>query len=424
MPQDQNMRDQEMERLLRGQPPESEEILKKLTVGTGFLTDFLAKQYLEEYIPQGGSKLKFITGRSGAGKTHFSRLLLSEAKARGFITVRFSAREVWLHDFREIYLEILHQCDLDFILHRCAEKIIRDMGKDPAAIRPGQTFLDYLAEHREADAISKNTIRSALRDMFTRNPLLDNCFASCCSLLTGSILGHPVLEAADFDLLFAFLNGSREVKLSQLRSLGISPSRITRFNARHLLRSLSEVIHEAGFAGLMVVVDDMEVLLSANVQDPIRYSKGRREDAYESLRQLIDDIDSLRHLFWLCCFDRELIDNENAGIKSYQALWFRIQNEVISTRFNCFSDMLDLDRLADQCFSADLLIELSDNLASVLRSAGLKAEAITEKEAADALERAEFGGIGLPLLVNRAVVSRLEKATVEDTAMEGEEANA
>lgn len=44
-------------------------------------------------------------------------------------------------------------------------------------------------------------------------------------------------------------------------------------------------------------------------------------------------------------FDRGLMDDENAGLKSYQALWMRIQNEIVGERFNRFTDMVDLDRL-------------------------------------------------------------------------------
>ncbi|MBQ9189643.1 MAG: hypothetical protein IJ138_09990, partial [Clostridia bacterium] len=46
----------------------------------------------------------------------------------------------------------------------------------------------------------------------------------------------------------------------------------------------------------------------------------------ENRYQLIDDIDNMRHVMFLFCFDRELLDDENYGVKSYQALWMRIQN--------------------------------------------------------------------------------------------------
>lgn len=395
--------------LAEGRVPETEELLNRLTVGVTPLVDFLTEQYLDGFISQGGSKIKFITGRKGSGKTHLSSLLLARARERGFITVRFSATKVWMHDFREIYLEILRRSGVETILKNCADGVIREMNYDPGQIRPGQKFIDHLAERQEADAISKSTIRAALRARFTQNPLMDNCFASCCSLLTGDLLGCPSLDAASRDAVLRCLFGDKSVKLGQLRALGISPARITKFNSRHMLRSLSELIHQSGYAGLVIVADDMEALLNANVNDPVRYTKMRREDAYESIRQLIDDIDSMRHLLWVCCFDRALIDDETAGLRSYQALWMRMQNEVIAPRFNSFADTLDLDRLADAVYTPEALCEMAKKRACALRKGGLEAQELSEDEAAALTRRALYGGIGLPLLVSRAVTGSFGK---------------
>mgnify|MGYP002626162839 FL=1 len=334
-----------IERLKKGKAPGRGEILHELSCGVNDLTDFLTAQYLEQYIPEGGSKIKFITGRPGTGKTHVLELMADAAEQRGFLTVELSAADVWLHDFRELYLAILKRLDLNAILQGCAEEIIREMGNDPKEIGEGKTFIDYLAERREADPISKSTIRSLLRKRFTQNPLLDNCFAGCCSLLTGDLLGYPTLDAASRELILACLYGEKGVKAGQLRALGISPAKITKYNARHLLRSLAELIHQGGFAGLMITVDDTEQLLVSGTDHPVRYTRAKRDDAYESIRQLIDDIDSMQYLLFLFAFDRELIDNESAGLKSYQALWMRIQNEVYSDRFNMFTDIADLDKL-------------------------------------------------------------------------------
>ncbi|MBQ9413189.1 MAG: DUF2791 family P-loop domain-containing protein [Oscillospiraceae bacterium] len=394
----------DLNRLIQGRPPESGELLRSLSVGLDSLTEFLGRHYLEDYIPQGGSKIKFVTGRPGSGKTHFARLLLAQAGEKGYLTVSFSAKEIWLHDFREVYLEILRQCDIERVLSGCAGQIVRELGYRPEDIPPDRSFLDYLLDRGEGDALSRGEIRSALRRYFTRNSLLDNCFAACCSLLTGGLLGHPALENASRELLLGYLHGDKTVKLSQLRALGLSPSGITRFNARHLLRSLAEVVRLAGYKGLLVLIDDMETLLVRAAASPIHYTKLRREDTYESIRQLIDDIDSMRYVLFLFCFDRELMDNENYGMKSYQALWLRIQNEIVSARFNRFADILDLDRYADEAYDSDTLCAMSRRLAEVLRSGGVEASPISPETAAGLAERAQFGGVGLPCLVNREVV--------------------
>ncbi len=50
--------------LLNGSTPGNPDVIKKMTVGISFLTDFWCKYYLDEYIRHGGSKIKFLTGSS------------------------------------------------------------------------------------------------------------------------------------------------------------------------------------------------------------------------------------------------------------------------------------------------------------------------------------------------------------------------
>ncbi len=395
---------QTLDLLRQGKAPGRGELLHTLTCGAEFLTDFLAVHYLDSYIPEGGSKIKFLTGRPGAGKTHVMGLLLDEAEKRGFVTVSLSATEVWLHDFRELYLAVLRELDLEQLLRGCADEIVREMGYDPAEIPEGMRLIDLLAQRQAADALSKTEIRNLLRKRFAQNPLLDNCFAACCSLLTGDLLGHPALDAPSRELILSCLYGDKAAKITRLRSLGIAPSRITRFNARHLLRSLAELVHMSGAAGLVITVDDMERLLVRSTEYTIRYSKARREDAYESIRQLIDDIDSMKYLLFFLGFDRELIDNENSGLKSYQALWMRIQNEIVSSRMNRFADILDMDRLADQAYPPEVLCRMAEKLGAVLSENGVPAGRLTPEQAAELADKALYGGLGLPYLVNQRVV--------------------
>lgn len=394
----------DLERLQQGKVPLDGGTLAEISAGLASLEDFIALHYLQDYIPAGGSKIKFITGRPGSGKTHLARRLRDRAESMGYLCVSFSAQDVWLHDFREVYLEIFRQCGFEGLLSDCARQIIRDLGYDPAVVREGENFMDYLTEEGEGDALSKGEIRSALRRYFTRNPLLDNCFAGCCALLAGAVLGHPVLEPANRELLLAYMRGDKGVKLSQLRALGLSPTGITRYNARHLLRSLSEIVRLSGRPGLLVTIDDMEALLNRAASSPRRYTKLRREDSYESIRQLIDDIDSMRHILFLLCFERELMDNDSYGLKSYQALWLRIQNEVVSARFNRFADIIDMDRYADEAYDEAALMEMSRRLSDALRRLGADAAPLDAETVRGAMERSRFGGLGLPYLINRTML--------------------
>ena len=302
--------------LKKGQAPGNREILQEISVGSEFIMDFWKGKYLENYMASGGSKIKFVTGRTGSGKTHFLELLAMEAEKMDYISISLSARELWIHDFKEIYTAVLREVKLLDCLKICSHEVIRQLGYDPKLIPDDLSFADYLSSQGLLDPLTKREIRYQLEKLFLANPLIDNNFALACAMLTGGILGHPLLEDASLKLLMLWLEGSREAKLSSLRRLGLSPSKITKYNARHMLRSLVEVCCLAGFKGLVISIDNMEVLVSADSAATIRYSRLKREDAYESIRELIDEIDTLKHTMFVFSFDRSLMDDEVRGLKS------------------------------------------------------------------------------------------------------------
>ena len=228
-------------------------------------------------------------------------------------------------------------------------------------------------------------------------------------LLTGSILGHPILEEENQSLLYRWLAGDRSVRVTMLRPLGLAPSKVTKYNARNLLGSLVELVHVAGYTGLVVAIDDVEVMADASGMNPMRYTKMRREDAYESIRQLIDDIDTFNHFMVVFGFDRVMLDDEAKGFKSYQALWMRIQNEIKSERINKFADIADLDAIASEVYSPKMVVEMSRRLAEEVRRINIETRVIDEEGARALIERAKSGAVSLPRLVNQATLGSLKE---------------
>ncbi len=82
--------------------------------------------------------------------------------------------------------------------------------------------------------------------------------------------------------------------------------------------------------------------------------------------RFIDEIDTLHNLMFIFAFDSKLTEDENSGLKSYQALWMRIQNEIEGERYNRFNDMADLDMLAAQEYDNKVIAEMSRSLADII----------------------------------------------------------
>jgi hypothetical protein len=374
------------------------------TSGVGFITDFWEKHYLKEYIKAGGSKIKFVTGNEGSGKSHLLDNFTKLAKNNGYLTVTFSANEIWLNDFKFIFLEILRQCNLDTLMEKCSQQIIRELGYDPNQIIPGETFIDYLAALGKNDALEKGEIRNQLRKFFKDNSRMDNNFAIACSLLCGGVLGHPVLDDSNKDLILSWLTNEKGFRVTSLRHLDMSPARITKFNARLMLQSLSELVMVSGYSGLIVTVDDLDVIIDRSSLAPLHYTKMKREDTYESIRELIDDIDNFKNIMFLFGCFKSLIDNERMGMKSYQALWMRIQNEVWNDRINKFSDIIDMNEVARQVYTPELLMNMSKNFSNQIINHEYEPNVIDIETASKLIEQSKQGGISIPLLVKNATL--------------------
>jgi anti-anti-sigma regulatory factor len=265
----------------------------------------------------------------------------------------------------------------------------------------------------ELDAITKKEIRNQLREMFIKTSLIANNFAIACSLLTGGLLGHPMLDDSSRQLLISWLSGSKDVKLPALRSLGLSPAKITKYNARHMLRSLLEVLKTAEIPGIIVTIDNLESLNCASSLDAIRYTKMRRDDVYESIRELIDEVDTLKNIMFFFAFDRILLDDERAGLKSYVALWMRMQNEIVSSRFNKFTDLYDMDKFTESAFDNHMLVEMSERLALVINRTDGKARPICESFAATLLADAKHTAVSLPRQIGSATLNCGDAANIE-----------
>ncbi len=340
-------------------------VTEELSVGIGFLSDFWGKHYLEEYVPHGGSKIKFVTGRAGSGKTHLLNLLTLRAERLGYISVHISAREFMLHDFREIYLEILRHVDWNALMEGCAQHVLRELIPNADERPAGMSVSDFLISQRQLDVITRGELRDLIRKYFLNNPALDNNFGLCCAQLVGDILGLATCEEETKSFLLRWIYGDKTLRSAMLRAMGMAAYGITKYNARHMLRSLCWLVSFSGKPGILVCVDHLETILNLSGLDEMKYTSARRTNTYEIIRQLIDDIDSMRNIMFVFAFNRELMDNEKIGLPSYSALWMRIQNEIVSSRFNAFTDIANLDKLAEQEYTADTLVEMTRRVAEL-----------------------------------------------------------
>ncbi|HAN42362.1 MAG TPA: hypothetical protein DCP98_02945 [Sphaerochaeta sp.] len=401
------MKDTRTESLIgitKAKVPSDTQVLRSVTVGIDQLTSFYNLYYLEDFVAKGGSVVRFVTGKHGSGKTHFISLLKADAADCGYVTAALDAGKLLLNDFTKLYEAVFKACDFRKLVDDVCSKMLSDLGYQGINLDSGISVMDQISDMGQLDAISRNEIRGKIRSLSINNTYMDNNFAIIVSMFVSARIGLFEFEKTAEERLLMWLAADGSLKLSDIKQDGLLPYRINKYNARHLLRSLTELCRIAGHKGLFISVDNLDVLLNDSALSEVHYTKMRRDDTFESIRQMIDDVDTFRNLFIVFAFNSELLDNDRAGIKSYQALWLRMQNEIVSARFNPFSSLIDMDEANNEYLNAANLIEMSRKFASIANGLDFHIDPIDGSKVEEIIKNAKYGSNALPYLVNIATL--------------------
>jgi hypothetical protein len=148
---------------------------------------------------------------------------------------------------------------------------------------------------------------------------------------------NPALDAS----VKAWLRG--ELRLVSEVKRALIFQKVHRHNARHMLFSLAHWLTLAGKSGLLLVLDVAryaEAVRPAERGADNYYSTSATMDLYELLRELIDATDEAHACFVGVLVGPDFLQDDRRGIRSYQALYFRIWDEVYDrNRENPFSTL-------------------------------------------------------------------------------------
>ncbi|MCK9795946.1 BREX system ATP-binding protein BrxD [Isoptericola sp. 4D.3] len=227
-----------------------------------------------EAVRQGGAQFKAIRGEYGSGKTFFSRWLTERAKNLNFATaeVQISETETPLYKLEKVYRRIVESLSTRSTSSGAFGDVINEwfyfLGQDAeAAGKPGEVDqrTDELLEKRLA-AVSKEAPSFAM-----------------------ALRAYRQMSArgmhAEADALLAWLGGQPNVAASARRAAGVR-GELDHFGALGFLQGLLTVLRDADYAGLVIVLDEVETLQ--------RMRSDVREKSLNALRQLMDEIDAGR----------------------------------------------------------------------------------------------------------------------------------
>lgn len=284
----------------------------------------LAQEYLAGFIPAGGGAVKFAI--ACPERIPAIARYVGEAGARhGLIPVHLSAATTRAHMLHDLFFAISRQLPWDRLVQRQVEEMFARHGY--AWPHPGRPV--PLAELAQTHGIALSLLERS-RDQWLSEDIWDDAFLAqdFRSALMRLCLDRLGADAGPAEPVMQWLRGELGT-IGALRDVQIF-SRINRHNARALLSSICHWVRRAGAAGLVVTLDLRQVLRTGAVgEGEVRYSPAAVMDAYEVLRELVDDIDRLPGFFLLVLADAALTAGEGKrALDQYVALKARIWPDV------------------------------------------------------------------------------------------------
>ncbi|MFD8426957.1 BREX system ATP-binding protein BrxD [Streptomyces coelicoflavus] len=257
--------------LRRGAVPESG--LDLLATGLGRFEQAVDEEL--DTVAAGGSVFKAVRGEYGSGKTFFTRWLGERAKRRTFAVaeVQVSETETPLHKLETVY-------------RRLTERLTT-ASFPPSAMRPvADAWFYALEEDALADGAAESELPQAVERLLTaRLAEVSRQAPAFATALRGYKQSLDAGDEATAAAVMAWLGGQPHVAAAARRSAGVRGD-LDHFGAFGFLQGLLTMLKDAGHAGLVLVLDEVETLQ--------RVRSDARDKALNALRQLIDEVHSGR----------------------------------------------------------------------------------------------------------------------------------
>lgn len=361
----------ELENLRSGKPPLDRALLAEMTLGEEHWLDRFKEHYLYNYLAQGGSKVKVLVGRAGSGKTHLLRCVEQDARDLGYEVVYLSAPEMGkrLNDLPNLYRVMVEKIDKEKIIKGLCCRVARDLGYYQEHYDGSQPLLPILVE-KECHPVSeaKRLIRQAVGNTFRALDAGPSFVAFCYNVVTSRMVTGNINT---LNVAVKWLCG-HNLERHEKKTTGLY-ERLQKSNARAWLNSLVQILKMAEMTGLVLMIDNLEIMTERLPNTKrFAYTRNAVKDTCELIRQFIDDGELLPGFLLILAGRREIIEDEMRGLKSYDALWMRLQTGLIpSKEFNPYCDIVDVDAHL-RVNGPDFPGKVAERLNQIFRTAGYK----------------------------------------------------
>ncbi len=306
---------------------------------------FFDREYLTSYVRDGGAAVKFVVAPSEGAADAFRAAVHSAAEAAGYQPARVDAAATRMHMMDQVFFDVARQVDWDGL---AATAVRRALAATAHPVPEGSENVtaEAVAAAYGVDVgeLSRDVNRQLQHDVHRDYAMIGEFRTAMLRLCQAQLHTGQVTDAEHAAVL-AWLTGELR-QISVLRSAMIF-RRIGRHNGRQMLFSLSHWLAANGRAGLVLELDIRRLGFARRPRPEERsgvyYTRAALIDAYELLRQLVDNTDELSNCCVVVIAAPELVTDASRGLDAYQALKLRIFDEVRDrNRDNPYSSLVRL----------------------------------------------------------------------------------
>jgi len=292
----------------------------------------------------GSGDVKFLRGGYGCGKTFMANLVVQDAQRERFATsfVVVSDNDLHFHKFDELYRKVVSGLSTP----ACAQGALGDiLDRWIGGIEEGLVELGVQDDDPGFDAKVLAKLDEQLVALTGGSAPAD-----MIRVVRKVFELKQANRLQDASALVSWLSGSSNVAAS-IKSLAQVKGDISSSDAMAYLRGILEIIKSAGYAGLVIVIDEAETIL--------RMHSDVRGKSLNAIRQIVDAVGNYPGLLWVFTGTPTFFDDRQ-GVKGVEALYTRVKYE----EFNGVPSLRQ-PQLALKPFDRDRLLKVALKLRSL-----------------------------------------------------------
>jgi hypothetical protein len=300
------------------------------------LSDWLLvveREYLRDFLPEGGSAVKFAVVSPSLETDEVRGELARLARKTGCLYSSVDAATTKLHMIDQFFFAVARELDWDDLARRFIRRLLAEGG---FTVPEGTATLDY-ASIADANDYSEPELRRDVRLLLTSRVFRDYAMAQEFRIamvrLCQAQLEVDGSAGPEADAVKEWLRG--ELRSITLLKAALIFQRIARHNGRDMFLSLAHWVRLAGYQGLILSLDVERYFVDripVERDGTLFHTTTAVMDAYEVLRQFIDATDELEGCLLVFTTPPSFLEDPKRGLERYDPLKLRIWDEVRDRR--------------------------------------------------------------------------------------------